>query len=388
MAVPLSYNFRNLLVRKTTTAMTALGIALTVAVLLGIQGLLAGLERSFQSTGHPLHLLVMRQGATSELSSVITPENVQVLRGKGGIRTEDGQPMLSPELVSVLSLGIKSTNDTANVNLRGLSPIGIRMRAESVKLAQGRWFAAGQREVVVGKGAAGAYQDLEIGRQVRVGRGDFTIVGIFDAGQTAFNGEVWGDNNQTAIDAGRPATFSSVLIRVTDQAALRTLAQAIANEQRVTLETEPEVQYYLKQTESGLTLKYLGLLVAIVMAVGSVFAAMNTMYAAVVRRAREIGVLRVLGFSRASILFSFVVESLLLALLGGALACLLTLPFNGFSSRIGNWVTFSQSLFEFRVTPEMFAAGMTFAAAMGVLGGLLPARMAARKDPLAALREL
>ncbi len=388
MRVPLSYNLRNLLVRKTTTAMTALGIALTVAVMLGILGMLAGLEHSFQTTGHPRHLLVFRRGATSELSSAITPENVQVLRGKGGMETAGGEAMISPELVTTLNLGVQGSDQTTNVNVRGLSPMGIRMRAESVKLVEGRWFERGQRELVAGQGAAATYRDVAVGKPLLVGSAQFTIVGIFSGGQTAFNGEIWGENHQLSTDAGRGSSYSSVLIRAADQASARGLIQAVADDQRLTLEATPEINYYLRQTESGQPLRYLGIFVAIVMAVGSVFAAMNTMYAAVARRAREIGVLRVLGFSRASILFSFVVESLLLALFGGGLACLLALPFNGVAGRMGNSVTFSQALFEFRITPQMLAAGVAFAAVMGAFGGLLPARVAARQDPMTALREL
>lgn len=388
MAVPLSYNLRNLLVRKTTTVMTALGIALTVAVMLGIFGMLAGIEQSFQSTGHPLNLLVMRRGAGAELSSMVTPEAFQVMRGKSGIQSDGGQLLASHEMVSVLYLRMRGSGEGANVNLRGLGAAGIRLRGDAVRLAQGRWFEPGRPEVVVGRGAAHTYENCQIGGQIEVDRGSLTVVGVFDGGQTAFNGEIWGDANQLASDTGRAGSLNSALFRAADAAALGTLARQIAEDQRLTHDALPEREYYERQTASGQQLRYLGVFVAIVMAVGSVFAAMNTMYAAVARRGREIGVLRVLGFSRASILLSFVIESLLLALVGGGLACLAVLPLNGLSNRIGNQMTFSQSLFEFRVTPEMLAGGLAFAAIMGVAGGLLPARMAARRDPLAALREL
>ncbi len=388
MAIPLSYNLRNLLERKTTTIMTALGIALTVAVMLGILGILAGLQSSFQATGDPLHLLVLRKAATAELTSLVTRENFQVLRAKKGIAVENGELMASLELITVISLPFKASSETANVNVRGLAPVGIRMRARNVRLSEGRWFTPGQRELAIGRGVAASYDNVGVGQQLQVGRGYYTIVGIFDGGQTAFNGELWGDANQLGTDAGRVSTLSSVLLQATDAAAIPALKQSIDNDQQLSLEAIPETDYYLRQTQSGQPLRYLGIFVAIVMAVGSSFAAMNTMYAAVTRRTREIGVLRLLGFSRASILFSFMVESLLLTLLGGALACLAVLPFNGLASRMGNLVTFSQSLFQFRVTPGMIVIGMGFASLMGLAGGLWPARAAARKDVLGALRDL
>ena len=387
MALPLSYNFRNLLVRKTTTLMTALGIGLTVAVMLGILGLLSGLERSFQATGHPRHLLVLRKGSTAELNSAVSREQFQVLRAKEGIEVENGEPLISHELVTVVSLGLQGQAGETNVTVRGLGSMGVRLRAETVRLIEGRWFAPGQRELTVGRGVV-ATNGVAVGRQVQIGRAYWTVVGVFDGGQTAFHGEIWGDGNQLGADAGRTATLSSVLLRAADPVAARTLIDKIANDQQLRHDATPELDYYLRQTESGRPLQVLGVFVAFVMAVGSMFAAMNTMYAAVARRTREIGVLRVLGFSRSSILVSFVVESMLLALAGGALACLAALPFHGLTNRIGNTVTFSQSLFQFRVTPQMIGVAMVFALVMGLLGGLWPARAAARKDPLTALRDL
>lgn len=387
MALPLSYNFRNLLVRKTTTLMTALGIGLTVAVMLGILGLLSGLERSFQATGHPRHLLVLRKGSTAELNSAVSREQFQVLRAKEGIEAENGEPLISHELVTVVSLPLQGQAGETNVTVRGLGSMGVRLRAETVRLIEGRWFAPGQRELTVGRGVA-ATNGVAVGRQMQIGRAYWTVVGVFDGGQTAFHGEIWGDGNQLGADAGRTATLSSVLLRAADPVAARTLIDKIANDQQLRHDATPELDYYLRQTESGRPLQVLGVFVAFVMAVGSMFAAMNTMYAAVARRTREIGVLRVLGFSRSSILVSFVVESALLALAGGALACLAVLPFHGLTNRIGNTVTFSQSLFQFRVTPQMIGVAMAFALAMGLLGGLWPARAAARKDPLTALRDL
>jgi len=388
MAIPLSYNIRNLRVRKTTTAMTALGIALTVAVLLGIMAMVAGLKSALQTSGNPLQMIVVRKNSASELVSQIPREGVLAIRYKDGIqKTADGEPMVSPEIVTVMNLPRKNNPEGANVTIRGLSPLGVKMRPE-LKMLQGRWFEAGQREIAVGKSIASRYVNATMGDRLRFGRGDWTIVGVFDAGKTAFDSEIWGDLNQIATDFNRNELLSSALVRATDRISLEALKQSMADDQRLYLEAKTEMDYYAAQTSSAAPVEYLGVFVAVIMAIGSSFAAMNTMYAAVARRSREIGTLRVLGFSRGSILLSFVIESLLLSLLGGLLGILLVMPLNGMESGIGNSVTFSETGFDFRVTPQIIAVGITFATLMGILGGLLPARTASKSDILTALREL
>jgi putative ABC transport system permease protein len=240
----------------------------------------------------------------------------------------------------------------------------------------------------VGKSIASRYVNASVGDTLRFGRGDWKIVGIFDAGKTAFDSEIWGELNQIATDFNRNEILSSALVRATDPIALQALKNNMADDQRLYLEGKSEVDYYAQQTSSAAPVEFLGKFVAVIMAIGSSFAAMNTMYAAVSRRAREIGTLRVLGFSRASILLSFVIESLLLSLLGGLLGVLLIMPLHGLESGIGNNVTFSETGFDFRITPFIIGVGITFATVMGILGGLLPARTAARQDILNALREL
>ncbi|MBI1748493.1 MAG: ABC transporter permease [Acidobacteria bacterium] len=388
MAIPLSYNFRNLRVRKTTTIMTALGIALTVAVLLGILAMVAGLRTSLQATGHPLHLLVMRKNSASELVSQITREAFMNIRLKNGIeKRADGEPMASAEIVTVMSLPRKNDPEGSNVTIRGLSRVGIGLRP-GIRLTAGRWLVPGQREVMVGKSVAARFLNCSIGNTLYFGRGEWKIVGIFDAGKTAFSNEIWGELNQVAADFNRSEVLSSVLLRATDLMALQALKNSMADDQRLFLEGKSEVEYYAQQTATAAPVEFLGIFVAVIMAIGSSFAAMNTMYAAVVRRAREIGTLRVLGFSRGSILLSFVIEALLLSLLGGLLGILLILPLNGLESGTYNNITFSETGFDFRVTPLIMTIGLSFATIMGILGGLLPARMAAKQDILNALREL
>jgi len=389
MAIPFSYNFRNLRVRKTTTVMTALGIALTVAVLLGIMAMVVGLNLALQATGHPLQMIVVRKNSNSELGSQVAREALLSIKYKDGIqKLPNGEPMVSGEIVRVINLPRKNNPEGANVNIRGLSQLGIEMRP-GIRLAEGNWFEPGQREIVVGQSIALRYVNAALGDTLRFGRGDWKIVGILDAGKTAFDNEIWGELNQIASDFNQNETLSSVLVRATDPIALEALKNSMADDQRLYLDAKSEVEYYSQLTSSADPVKFLGVFVAIIMAIGSSFAAMNTMYAAVVRRAREIGTLRVLGFSRGSILLSFVVESLLLSLLGGLFGVLLVIPLNGLKSGIGNFgTTFSEIGFDFRITPFIVLVGIAFATIMGILGGLLPARTAAKQDILNALREL
>jgi putative ABC transport system permease protein len=386
MAIPVSYNLRNLVVRKTTTIMTALGIGLTVAVLLAILALVGGLRTSLQSSGNPLQVLVLRKGGTAELSSVVTQANFQDMKFKNGIaRTNSGQPMASLEMVTVIDLESVDAPQGINVTLRGITPLGIEMR-DHMKLVSGRWFQAGQREVVAGESIAKRFPGARIGQRLHFGRGDWDVVGIMSAGSGSSNSEIFGDLNQISADFQRPEALSSALLRATDPVAAKALINDISNDPRLNLDAMSETDYYDAQTSSGIVIESLGIFVSIIMGIGSSFAAMNTMYAAVARRAQEIGTLRVLGFSRGSILFSFFVESILLAALGGLVGCLLVLPLNGVTTGIGNFVTFSEIDFNFRITPQIMALGVAFAMVLGALGGLFPARSASRKEILAALR--
>src|ERR1035438_3722049 len=321
MAIPLAYNLRNLTVRKTTTLMTALGIALTVSVLVAVLALVNGLQSAFKASGNPLNILVMRKGANAEL--------------RGGM----------------------------NITLRGLTQVGLEIR-EKTKIATGRWFRAGQREVVVGKSVAKRYPDAELGKKLHFGRGDWEVVGVMDSNSSATNSEIYADFNQMAGDFNRQDGPSSALIRATDSVAAQALINSINDDQRLNSNARTELEYMDSQTNSAAPVQYLGIFIAIIMAVGSSFAAINTMYAAVARRAKEVGTLRVLGFSRGSILTSFFIESLLLSLLGGALGDLLALPLNGVTTAIGNG-NFAEMAFGFQVTPQIMLTGVVFAVILG-----------------------
>jgi putative ABC transport system permease protein len=387
MAIPISYNLRNLTVRKTTTVMTALGIAVTVAVLLVILALVNGLRTAFEASGNPLNVLVLRKGSDSELASNFTRAAYQELKVKPGIaRSRNGGPLASLEMVTVINLTSASNPDGVNVTLRGLSPEGIEMRSQ-LKLAAGRWFETGRREVVVGASIARRHPSARLGRYLHFGHGDWRVVGIMDAGHSSANSEIFGDVNQISADFNRSPVLSSALVRAVDPVAVRALINDIDDDRQLNCTAQTERDYFELQTDSGKPVEYVGIVVAIIMAVGSSFAAMNTMYAAVARRTREIGTLRVLGFSRGGILLSFFLESLLLAGIGGLLGCLLVMPLNGFETGIGNFITFSEIAFDFRISPAIVALGLGFSLLMGALGGFFPARAAARKEILNALRE-
>ena len=386
MAIPLSYNLRNLVVRKTTTLMTALGIALTVAVLLAILALVNGLRVTLSTSGDPLHVIALRKGATSEVVSLFTRSQFQDLKFKPGIAAgRDGQPLASLEVISVINLASVDNPGGTNVTVRGLMPAGIELR-HNVRLAEGRWFNPSRREVVVGKSVAGRFPAAGLGRKIRIARSEWDIVGVMDAARGAQDSEIWGDLYQVSSDLDRSEVVSSAVFQVTDAVTAKALISNINNDRRLELTASSEKDYYDEQTSSAAPLEFIGLMVAIIMAVGSSFAAMNTMYAAVARRAREIGTLRVLGFSRFSILLSFFVEGVLLSALGGILACLLVLPLNGITTAIGS-TNFADLAFDFHLTPQIMLTGIAFALLLGGVGGLFPAGTASRKEILTALRE-
>ncbi len=387
MAIPIAYNLRNLAVRKGTTLMTALGIGLTVAVMLTTMALVAGLQGVFAETGNPLHVLVMRKGSTSELTSTVTRPLFQDIKVKGGIaKSQSGEPLASLELIEMVNLPSVDNPDGSNITVRGLLPAGLEMR-NHIRLQAGRWYQPGKPELVIGKSVSARFPDAQLGRKIRLARGFWEIVGVMDAGTSAANSEIFGDLNQLAAESNRTEALSSILIRAVDPVAVSALIRNLEADRKLNVLAQTEQSYYESQSSSGALFEYLGMFVAAIMAIGSAFAAMNTMYAAVARRSKEIGTLRVLGFSRAAILTSFLLESLALALVGGLLGILLVLPLNGATTGItGN--TFSEIAFHFRVTPPIMLKGVIFALLMGAAGGLFPAGNAARKEILAALREV
>ena len=394
MAIPISYNIRNLRLRKGLTLMTALGIALTVTTAIFLMALVAGLDRAFVSSGSPLNVLVLRKGSEAELSGGFDASLFPTLKTLPGIAKDShGEPMASGEWVVVIILPRKDGTGEVNVTVRGMMPDGLEMRQlpgqeghPSVKLVEGRWFQTGQREVVVSKSVRDRFSHANIGDTMQFGKGSWKVVGVFDAGGSAYESEVWGDVNQMASDFDRQGGFASAYLRATDPISAEALKNRVSDDQRLKLEGTLENDYYAKQTSSGTPIKVIGWVVGVIMAIGSIFAAMNTMYAAVAYRGREIATLRVIGFSRPAILTSFVLESLLLALLGALVGILLMLPFNGMQTGTSNAVTFSEVVFALRITPTVAIRAIIFALIMGFVGGLAPAWHAARQNILNALR--
>lgn len=386
MAIPISYNIRNMILRKRLTLMTALGIALTVTTTVFLMMLLAGMRKAFVSSGDPLNVLVMRKGSTSELTGGFTKDKLPILRQLPGIATDShGQPMVSGEWVVIVALPRNGAD--INVILRGMEQDGLELRRNHVKLLEGRWFAPGQREVVVSKTIHGRYANTNVGDNIDFGKGPWKVVGIFDGGGSAYDSEIWSDLNQVANQFNRQDALGSAYLRATDAVAADALKHRVSDDQQLQLDGMLETEYYDKQTSNGGAIRLMGYIVAFTMAIGSIFAAANTMYAAVAYRSREIATLRVIGFRRGSIVTSFLFESVLLALVGAAIGIILMLPFNGMSTSTSNQVTFSEVVFTMQITFSVVLTAVVFALVMGFIGGVAPAWGAARREILAALRD-
>jgi putative ABC transport system permease protein len=388
MAIPISYNIRNLILRKRLTMMTALGIGLTVTTAVFLMMLLAGMRKAFVSSGDPLNVLVMRKGSSSELVGGFTKDKLPILRTLPGIAKDShGQPLVSGEWIVLVALPRKNGSGNVNVTLRGMEQDGIELRQNKVKLVEGRWFASGQREVVVSRAIQSRYAHTKVGDKIDFGKGPWLVTGVFDAGGSSYDSEIWTDVNQVASQFNRQNAIGSAYLRATDPMAADALIHRVGDDQQLQLEGTLETEYYDKQTSNGAGIRIVGIFVGFTMAIGSIFAAANTMYAAVAYRSREIATLRVLGFQRGSILTSFVFESVLLALLGAVIGIVLMLPFNGMSTSTANNVTFSQVVFSLSMTPSVMLYATIFAVVMGLIGGVAPAWGAARRDILAALRD-
>jgi putative ABC transport system permease protein len=385
MAIPLKYNWRNLVVRRTTTLLTALSITLTVAVFLVLMALANGLETSLSSTGHPLNLFVMREGSQAEGFSSVSREDLRVIKYLDGIAKNDrGEPFISPESIVLTSLLRQGQTQGSNVTIRGLGEGGVALRPD-FKIVEGRMFRTGLREVVVSQRISERFQNCRLGDQLKFGRGYWTVVGIFSAGTSAYNSEIWTDV-VGLMSEFRRESYNDVLVRVTSTDAGARLRDWVTSDPRLHLKTIVERAYFESQMETATPIRIFGGLIAVLMSIGASFAAVNTMYAAVARRSREMGTLRALGFSRASVRLSFVIESVLIAVLGGLLGCLLSLAINGVTTGTTNFTTFSEMAFDFHVSPASLLIAMAFAVFMGLVGGFFPAWRISRQSIVGALR--
>ena len=387
MALPLNYSFRNALVRWRSTIATVLGIALVVFVFVLLQSLAAGIEKSSGNTGDPRNIMVVRKGSTAESASLISRENFTEIRYFEEIaRNEAGEPVISADVLVLVNLARRENNGEANVLLRGVTARGMELRPQ-VKLAAGRWFEPGQREIVVSAKLAKRFANFDIGDSFKTGSASFTVVGWLDGGGSAFDSECWLDADECRSTFERDM-YSSFLIRAPDDAAAEKLMARIENDRRFKLKAEKEVEYYKKQTMTAAPIKWLGGFLAVMMSVGAVFAAMNTMYAAVGARTREIGTLRVLGFRRRAVVTALLIEGGFLAFLGGIIGCAVAFYWNGYTTATMGFETFSEIVFQFSVTPQLVAQGLVFAVVVGLIGTLFPAIRASRLPVIAALKSI
>ncbi len=389
MPIPLTYNIRSVRQRWTSAIVAVLGIAGAVGVFVAMLSLARGFRATLVSSGSPSNAIVLRGGVGNEMSSIITLADVRVVEDAPGVDHGGGGPRVSPEVVVVAAFPLKKTGTDANVQIRGVSPRVLEIR-ENVRIVQGRMFQAGLIELVAGRNVAGSYAGLDLGNTVKFGGGTWTVVGIFDAGGSAFDSELWCD--ATILDQVylRPSNvFQSLTVHLTSPAAFPAFKDALSADPRLTVDTERETTYYEKNSQTLTTMiTVLGTLVAFVMGIGAVFGALNTMYSAVSERTREIATMRALGFERGAVVSSFVFEALFIAGLGGVVGCAAILPINGWTTGTINFQTFSHLAFAFKVTPDLLGIGMAFALLMGLVGGLPPAVRAVRRPVAAALREL
>jgi len=388
MALPISYNIRNVRVRWQVTLLAISGIALVVAVFAILLSMSAGFEMALRATGRPDNALIVQRGSASELTSGvgISVRNT-ILSDDRIARRPDGSALAAWDWVVVMSLPKVDNGGSTNVTLRAVTPQAFEVRG-GIEIKEGRNFTTGLDEVIVGRKIMGRIEGLNLGQRLKYMDKSFVVVGVFESQGGAFESEIWGDYDVMGAMFQRGSGSNSVVVRMKDASQIAALDKWIRAQPQMQLQAVPENKYYEDQAGPlAAILKGLAAFVAFVMGVGAVFGAMNTMYAVVASRTREIGTLRALGFSRLAILFSFVMESVVLALLAGAIGCLLAWPMNGYSTGTAQTQSFSEVAFSFRLTPQILMTGMTFAGVMGLIGGLLPALRAARMPITRALRD-
>lgn len=385
MALPLKYNIRNIFERKSTTLATAFTIGVTIGVFLMVMALARGIDLTLSTSGEPLNLIVVREGSTAELNSTITQQQFNDLKTLEGITRQSDQPLIAAETITLIYKARKGQTQGSNVTVRGVGAMSNQVHT-GFKLTSGRMFQPGLAEAVVSERISQRFQGLEVGDKFRLQTTDYTVVGLFTAEGKAFESEVWVDVNALA-SATKRENFSSVLLRAKDRAALDALTTRITDDKRLHLKAVSEQKFYEDQkgSTSG-ALKFLAIFIAVIMAIGAAFAGMNTMFASVARRTKEIGTLRVLGFGRISILISFVLESVAIAVVGVIIAIIITLPLNLVSTGTSNFTTFSEIAFNFRVTWDLMLIALVFGVLIGLLGSLLPAIRASRLKIVNALR--
>jgi len=386
MKIPLAYVVRNLWARKLTTLLTAGGMALVVFVFTAVLMLDAGLRRTLVSTGSWDNAILLRQASQTEIQSAIYRDQASLLDTLPHVaRGADGAPLVSKETLVLIAIAKKGGDKPANVVVRGMPQAGLALRPQ-VRLIDGRFFRPGSSEIVVGRSVADGFEGTGIGERLRFAGRAWTVVGIFDGGKSGFDSEVWGDVDQM-MQAFRRTLYSSALVRLEEAADFQAFADAVGADPRLVLDVKREPAFYEEQSRQlSQFITILGIVLSLIFSIGATIGAAITMYAAVANRTAEIGTLRALGFRRSSILAAFLVESMALALVGGAAGLLLASGLQAFTITTMNWQSFSQLAFGFDLTPRIVLSAIAFALGMGLLGGFLPSLRAARLEIVDALR--
>ena len=392
MKLPVNYIARNLWVRKLTTVLTAGGMALVVFVFAAVLMLDAGLKATLVATGSPDNVVVIRQGAQTEIQSGVTRDQAALIETSPEVaRGVNGQPLVSKEVVVLNSLpkisqsGVNQPLKRSNVVVRGLPDMGKTLRPQA-RIVQGRMFSAGSSEIIIGASVARGFAGVEIGQQLSFAGRSWTVVGVFDASKTAFDSEIWGDVEQM-MQAFRRVVYSSVVAKISTPESFVALKSRLDDDPRLKVDIKREAQFYADQSSSlSNFITLLGMALSIIFSLGAMIGATITMYAAVATRTAEIGTLRALGFQRASILLAFLLESLLLALVGGVVGLIAASFLTAITVSTTNFQSFSELAFAFTLTPGIVTYALIFSLTMGFIGGFLPAIKASQMKIVDALR--
>jgi putative ABC transport system permease protein len=389
MAIPIIYNVRSVKARWTSAIVAVLGIAGTVGVFVAMLSLARGFRATLVASGSSDNAMVLRAGATTEMTGAVDLDTERIIEDAPGVARGPNGPLVSGEVVVIAPFPLITTGTDANVQIRGVSAKALEVRP-NIKIVEGRFLQPGLDDLIVGRNVANTYAGLSLGDTVKFGGGTWHVVGVFDAGGSAFDSEVWCDAHILNQIYHRPENiFQSVTAHLTSADAFQRFKDTVTADPRVGVDVSREVDYYEKQSRVLTTLiTVLGSIVAGVMAIGAIFGALNTMYSAVAERSREIATMRALGFGGPSVVLSFIFEALFISAIGGLVGCLAVLPLNGYTTGSMNMQTFSHMAFAFQISPLLLVSGVIFALAMGMLGGLPPAIRAARRPVAAALRSL
>lgn len=380
---------RSIRQRLGSSLVAVIGIAGVVVVFIAVLSIAEGFRTVMAEAGDPQTVLVLRTSADTEMTSGLSGDDVRLIMDAPGIQRDAEGPQASPELFVIVNHPLIRTGTDANVPLRGVSPAVLKVRSK-VKIAEGRMFEQGKNEIVVGRAASRQFARLNVGSTVRWGESTWTVVGIFEAAGSVYESELWCDARVLQPAYRRGNSYQSVYARLESPAAFQTLKDALTTNPQLNVTVVHETEYYAQQSQVLQSIiRTIGSGIAILMAVGAIFGAVNTMYSAVAGRTREIATLRALGFGRSPVVVSVLVEALVLSVIGGMIGGLLAYAaFDGYQTATMNWQSFSQVAFAFAVTPALIYQGLFYAVLMGLLGGLFPAIRAARLPVVTGLRQL